>query len=85
MVFRGSKRLSKSLRQTSDIYGDYLTLLTVDKTKFIFTHSYQGSTNNSLETYPASRGPSILLDKSGRRKNFPDLSGRIEGPLLAGH
>ena len=29
--------------------------------------------------YPASRGPSIFLDKSGRG----DLSRKIEGPLLA--
>ena len=31
--------------------------------------------------YPASRGPSIFLDKSGRGR---DLSRKIEGPLLAG-
>ena len=30
--------------------------------------------------YPAGRGPSISLDKSGR-----DVSSKIEGPLLAGY
>ena len=35
----------------------------------------------SAPLYPASTGPSIFLDKSGRGR---DLSGKIEGPLLAG-
>ena len=35
--------------------------------------------------YPASRGPSIFLDKSGRGESLPlpELSRKIEGPLLA--
>ena len=32
--------------------------------------------------YSTNRGPSIFLDKSGR---LPDLSRKIEGPLLAGY
>ena len=39
--------------------------------------------------YPASRGPSIFLDKSrrgrGRDLPLPGLSRKIEGPLLAGY
>ena len=39
--------------------------------------------------YPASRGPSIFLDKPGRGRSLPlplpDLSRKIEGPLLAGY
>ena len=33
----------------------------------------------SVQAYPASRGPSIFLDKS-----LPDLSRKIEGLVLAG-
>ena len=50
-------------------------------------------------TYRVSRGPSIFLDKSGRGRDLcrpprlslisslplPDLSRKIEGPLLAGY
>ena len=35
----------------------------------------------AMTNYPTSRGPSIFIDKSGR---LPDLSRKIEGPLLAG-
>ena len=34
------------------------------------------------DQYPASRGPSIFLDKSFR---LPDLSRKIERPLLVGY
>ena len=33
--------------------------------------------------YPASRGPSIFLDKSERERDF--MSRKFEGPLLAGY
>ena len=35
----------------------------------------------SAPLYPASTGPLIFIDKSGRGR---DLPGKIEGPLLAG-
>jgi len=36
--------------------------------------------------YLASRGPSVFLDKSGGGRDLPlpDISWKIEGPLLAG-
>lgn len=38
----------------------------------------------NVYAYPASRGPSIFLDKSGRLP-LADLSRKSEGPLLAGY
>ena len=43
--------------------------------------SQTGFSSKYMVTYPASRGPSTFLDKS---LPLPDLSRKIEGPLLAG-
>ena len=35
--------------------------------------------------YPASRGPSIFLEKQSGRGSVSDVSRKIKGPLLAGY
>ena len=52
------------------------------KKQNITNHGDVKSTHVTLVSYPASRGPSIFLDKSGRGR---DPSRKIEGPLLAGY
>ena len=58
-------------------------------TKTQFDEGIQDWLVQMFGLYPTRRGPSILLDKLGRRRSLPlplpDLSRKIEGPLLAGY